>query len=217
MPALVDGATERLARGADGRAARVPRPAADGAVARGVGSETQRPFALVIVGGMLTTLLVALWVLPAIYSYITPRTWRRRRKRTSRSRTGRQPQEVRDASRAAAADRAVREHARMTTRGASIGHSCCRVPGRPRAGPRPGTPPAPDVVDLPVVLRLVRDVSPRLAVERQAVAGAEANRITARRLSESDLELRALPAERRAGDAVDGSRQSRPPSGCRCS
>lgn len=36
-----------------------------------------------------------------------------------------------------------------------------------------------DVVDLPAVLRLVRDVSPRLAIERQAVAGAEANRITA--------------------------------------
>jgi len=39
--------------------------------------------------------------------------------------------------------------------------------------------PVPDVVDLPAVLRLVRDVSPRLSVERQAVAGAEANRITA--------------------------------------
>ena len=37
----------------------------------GVGSETQRPFALVIVGGMVTTLLVALFVLPAIYSLIT--------------------------------------------------------------------------------------------------------------------------------------------------
>jgi len=37
----------------------------------------------------------------------------------------------------------------------------------------------PDVVDLPAVLRLVRDVSPRLSIERQAVAGAEANRITA--------------------------------------
>jgi cobalt-zinc-cadmium efflux system outer membrane protein len=37
----------------------------------------------------------------------------------------------------------------------------------------------PDVVDLPALLRLVRDVSPRLAVERQAIAGAEADRITA--------------------------------------
>jgi len=40
-------------------------------------------------------------------------------------------------------------------------------------------PPVPDVVDLPAVLRLVRDASPRLSIERQAVAGAEANRITA--------------------------------------
>lgn len=39
--------------------------------------------------------------------------------------------------------------------------------------------PMPDIVDLPAVLRLVRDASPRLSVERQAVAGAEANRITA--------------------------------------
>jgi len=43
------------------------------AVSTGVGSETQRPFALVVVGGMLTTLMIALWVLPTVYSYITPR------------------------------------------------------------------------------------------------------------------------------------------------
>ena len=72
MPALVQGASERL------------RPVLMAsmlafvgllpmAVSSGVGSETQRPFALVVVGGMLTTLLIALWVLPAIYSYITPR------------------------------------------------------------------------------------------------------------------------------------------------
>lgn len=36
-----------------------------------------------------------------------------------------------------------------------------------------------DVVDLAAVLRIVRDTSPRLALERQNVAGAEANRITA--------------------------------------
>lgn len=38
---------------------------------------------------------------------------------------------------------------------------------------------APEVVDLPTVVRLVRDASPRLAAERQAIAGAEADRITA--------------------------------------
>jgi cobalt-zinc-cadmium resistance protein CzcA len=42
------------------------------AVSTGIGSETQQPFAVVIVGGMFTTLLVALFVLPVIYSYITP-------------------------------------------------------------------------------------------------------------------------------------------------
>lgn len=40
------------------------------AVSTGVGSETQRPFALVIVGGMLTTLLVSLFVLPVLYSLV---------------------------------------------------------------------------------------------------------------------------------------------------
>ncbi|MDQ3032468.1 MAG: CusA/CzcA family heavy metal efflux RND transporter [Myxococcota bacterium] len=39
----------------------------------GVGSETQRPFALVIVGGMVTTLFVALFVLPALYAMLGPR------------------------------------------------------------------------------------------------------------------------------------------------
>jgi cobalt-zinc-cadmium efflux system outer membrane protein len=39
--------------------------------------------------------------------------------------------------------------------------------------------PAPDIVDLAEVLRIVRDISPRLAIERQNISGAEANRITA--------------------------------------
>jgi cobalt-zinc-cadmium resistance protein CzcA len=48
------------------------------AVSTGVGSETQRPFALVIVGGMVTTLVITLLVLPAVYymtaaeRYVTP-------------------------------------------------------------------------------------------------------------------------------------------------
>jgi cobalt-zinc-cadmium resistance protein CzcA len=48
------------------------------AISTGIGSETQRPFALVIVGGMVTTLVITLVVLPAIYymtaaaRYITP-------------------------------------------------------------------------------------------------------------------------------------------------
>jgi len=72
MPALVEGASERL------RAVLMASLLAfvgllPMAMSTGVGSETQRPFALVVVGGMLTTLAVALWVLPAIYSYVTPR------------------------------------------------------------------------------------------------------------------------------------------------
>jgi cobalt-zinc-cadmium resistance protein CzcA len=40
------------------------------AISHGVGSETQRPFALVIVGGMATTLLVSLLLLPVLYGLI---------------------------------------------------------------------------------------------------------------------------------------------------
>ena len=43
------------------------------ALSNGVGSETQRPFALVVVGGMLTTMVVALFLLPTLYSFITPK------------------------------------------------------------------------------------------------------------------------------------------------
>ena len=71
-PALIEGASERL------------RPVLMAsllalvgllpmALSTGVGSEIQRPFALVVVGGMLTTLVVALFVLPVLYSLITPR------------------------------------------------------------------------------------------------------------------------------------------------
>ena len=37
----------------------------------------------------------------------------------------------------------------------------------------------PSVVDLAAIIRLARDSSPRIAVEKQAIAGAQANRITA--------------------------------------
>jgi cobalt-zinc-cadmium resistance protein CzcA len=41
------------------------------ALSHAVGSETQRPFAVVIIGGMVTTLLVALVILPVFYQLIT--------------------------------------------------------------------------------------------------------------------------------------------------
>jgi cobalt-zinc-cadmium resistance protein CzcA len=50
------------------------------ALSQGIGSETQRPFALVIVGGMVTTLAITLFVLPSVYymlaaeRYSTPET-----------------------------------------------------------------------------------------------------------------------------------------------
>lgn len=71
MPALIEGAADRL------RAVLMAAMLAlvgllPMALSSGVGSETQRPFALVVVGGMCTALIVTLWLLPALYSYITP-------------------------------------------------------------------------------------------------------------------------------------------------
>lgn len=42
----------------------------------GLGSETQQPFALVIVGGMITVFLVAVFLLPVLYSYFARKTVR---------------------------------------------------------------------------------------------------------------------------------------------
>jgi cobalt-zinc-cadmium resistance protein CzcA len=72
IPALIAGAADRL------RAVLMAAMLAlvgllPMAVSSGVGSETQRPFALVVVGGMLTALIVTMALLPVLYSYITPR------------------------------------------------------------------------------------------------------------------------------------------------
>ncbi len=44
------------------------------AVSHGVGSETQRPFAVVLIGGVATTLIVVLFVLPALYTVMAKKT-----------------------------------------------------------------------------------------------------------------------------------------------
>jgi len=43
------------------------------AVSRGVGSETQRPFAVVIIAGLVTAVAVTLFVLPSAYALIVRR------------------------------------------------------------------------------------------------------------------------------------------------
>jgi cobalt-zinc-cadmium resistance protein CzcA len=40
------------------------------ALSSGVGSETQRPFAVVIISGLMTAVAVTLFVLPFVYSFI---------------------------------------------------------------------------------------------------------------------------------------------------
>jgi cobalt-zinc-cadmium efflux system outer membrane protein len=78
------------------------------------------------------------------------------------------------------------------------------VPARAQEPPRP-----PETVELPALLRLVRDASPRLAVERQAVAGAEAGRIAAEAYPNPTLSFgRFRPSGGQSGTLFDGSRQS---------
>ena len=66
---------------------------------------------------------------------------------------------------------------------------------------------APEVVDLPTLLRLVRDASPRLAVERQAIAGAEANRITAGAYPNPSLSIGRFRPSGGQATLFEGSRQ----------
>ena len=72
LPALLEGASERL-RPLLMAASMALVGLLPMAVSSGVGSETQRPFALVVVGGMISALAVALWLLPVVYSFITPK------------------------------------------------------------------------------------------------------------------------------------------------
>ena len=72
MPAIVDGATTRF-RALLMTAFLAMSGLMPMALSTSMGSETQKPFAVVIIGGMLTTLFVALVILPALYSFITPR------------------------------------------------------------------------------------------------------------------------------------------------
>ena len=43
------------------------------ALSRGVGSEIQRPFSVVIIGGLLTSVVVTLFFLPVLYTYLARR------------------------------------------------------------------------------------------------------------------------------------------------
>ena len=40
------------------------------ALSRGIGSDSQRPFAIVIVGGLIGALLISIFLLPALYVWI---------------------------------------------------------------------------------------------------------------------------------------------------
>src|SRR5437899_755598 len=43
------------------------------ALSRGIGSDSQRPFAIVIVGGLIGALLISIFLLPALYVWIAHR------------------------------------------------------------------------------------------------------------------------------------------------
>jgi len=66
----------------------------------------------------------------------------------------------------------------------------------------------PEVIDLPALLRLARDASPRLAVERQAVAGAQAERIQAEAYPNPTLSFGQFRQSGGESTIFTGSRQS---------
>ncbi|GAA4339550.1 CusA/CzcA family heavy metal efflux RND transporter [Pigmentiphaga soli] len=72
LPALIEGAAERMRSilmvALLGLIGLLPM-----AMSTGVGSETQRPFASVVVGGMAVLPLVALFVLPVLYALLGPK------------------------------------------------------------------------------------------------------------------------------------------------
>jgi len=43
------------------------------AVSRGIGSDSQRPFAIVIVGGLISDLLMSIFLLPTLYAWFASR------------------------------------------------------------------------------------------------------------------------------------------------
>ncbi|MEO8137569.1 MAG: TolC family protein [Betaproteobacteria bacterium] len=81
-----------------------------------------------------------------------------------------------------------------------------QLEGAAAAGWQENTPVAA-LVDLPAVLRLVREVSPRLALERQNIRGAEANRITAGAYPNPTLSYGQYRPQSGQRTLFDGSRQ----------
>lgn len=68
------------------------------------------------------------------------------------------------------------------------------------------TPPA-NSVDLTAVLRLAQEASPRLAIERQSLAGAEANRISAGALPNPSISYGRFRPRSGGATLFDGTRQ----------
>jgi heavy metal efflux system protein len=64
------------------------------AISEGTGAEVQRPLATVVIGGLVTSTLLTLLVLPTLYAWIEGRHSRRRTRRAARARTPAALQEV---------------------------------------------------------------------------------------------------------------------------
>ena len=95
----------------------------------------------------------------------------------------------------------------MTGRHAIILAAMCLTLVHASAKTMDGAGP-PNTVDLPAVLRLVRDASPRLAAEREEIAQAEAERITAGAYPNPTLSYnRAVPGGGVSGTQFTGIRQ----------
>ena len=70
LQAVIEGA-DSFASGVDDRARGKPWVHSDGALATSAGTEVQRPLATVVIGGLVTSTLLTLLILPASYERFT--------------------------------------------------------------------------------------------------------------------------------------------------
>lgn len=174
------------------------------AMSTGMGSETQRPFAIVIVGGMITTLMVALFAMPLLYERIvtrrgSPQTRTAQPALASALIAGMMVVLVAAAPHAHAADGA--ETLTQPTPVAETVHAALAGEGIAPAGARL------EVVAFEEIVARFDTQGPWAAVAASSVRAAEAGRTTARAFEDPTLSYE-LAAHVGGTDFVDGSQHA---------
>ena len=144
------------------------------ALSTGVGSETQRPFAVVIIGGLVTAVPVTLFVLPVLYSLIVRKvplltsdedaTWKRARRRHRDSKRSRHSGSV----------------------------TVVVISAGPASAGQASNEALPQRVTLDDVLQLLNERSPERSADRATVDVVAADRVTANTLPNPSISYGGL-------------------------